>query len=364
MLLLLRALAAIPGGASQLPGVEPVMDPRAEPPSEPELRALQARMELRSGELALTGTIRDSRVGDQGTQQVEFQQRIAFSGSSVWYTWKNSVPRPAGPAREVQWLAETVVRTDVFFGSYPAFDGDEAGRKSVAAQTYGDGFRDRVEHLVQFDPLSLGLTTTPYCGTSVDSRRSIVGRADRTNTQLTSGRIGDDDFDIVRYSTRSGLRVSIWFCRSHGGALTKAEVTDGARIDSLEAEVSAVEGTNSHFPTRVVTRALTDGRVTYECEVIVESARFNLAIDEERFGVAGLMLPKGTMVLELPNPPGPTRMWDGEKLVPIRRSDLASSVAFETLPNDIPGYRWSWLAVSVGLLVAAVGVVLWFRRRL
>ncbi len=90
--------------------------------------------------------------------------------------------------------------------------------------------------------------------------------------------------------------------------------------------VSRIENTLKHYddkfwyPETVRYTRSFGGKMTSESLVTVKKAEFNKPIDKDVFSFKGISLPAGTRVQETPST-GPTRYWDGEKLVPKSELD-------------------------------------------
>jgi len=109
------------------------------------------------------------------------------------------------------------------------------------------------------------------------------------------------------------------------------------------------------YPSEVVLRDTRGGKLVLEEIVTVEHAQFGQDLPEKTFTLAGLGLPKGTVVA---TETGKGMTWNGERLVDGQTEDVSPAV--EELPTA-GGPRVLWVVFS--LLLAAGAALLWYRRR-
>jgi hypothetical protein len=215
-----------------------------------------------------------------------------------------------------------------------------------------------------FDARLLGLGPGSFYSLHAGRMDAFVGGDDRRNVTVAAERLNGSETWRVEYERPSdGSHARYWIDPGKRYSLVKAEADYTRRGNrnqvSMECTVKLWPEGEVWYPETVVYRHRSNDRLTVEETTRVVRARFNHKINPSTFSLSTMDVPRGAGVLELPRPPGPSRMWDGEKLVPIiPRPDPAAGVPTSR--------RLGWLYVSLALglgAAACIAIYVWRRTK-
>lgn len=169
-----------------------------------------------------------------------------------------------------------------------------------------------------------------------------------------------DNVDVVKIEFEKGrMPVTLWIDEARGPSLVAAETEQpykgGVLRDSIAVELAQYG--EFWYPGVVEYERKHDGELLQRSVLKVTSAEFNIDLPPNTFTLAGLGLPIGKMVREIPAPPGPVRQWDGKQLVVLEPG-------IDRRPLEVSESAQSrfWL-IGINLIIIGVLVALIALRR-
>jgi hypothetical protein len=277
------------------------------------------------------------------------------------------------------WMDGDRLRTD-HVDHYPGL-GDQAGRRYIECfncerpghhLTYPE-----VPHVVgrlepvpggkfesvraTIDPRLIGYVPVTYGVLWHFRLDSYIGRADRSDPQLTREALNGVDCRVVRYTFVQGkVQVAIWFDPKRGHhPLRIVHAENGFRM-AVDVEPQPA-GNGLWYPKTVRFTEHVGGKLAIEEVVEVTEVRLNEPIPADTFMLRGMGIADGThFSVYGTKPTERSWVWTGGQLVPLAKLE-AERERREGVPNPEPVPLVStarpryWLyAVAAGLVVAAV----------
>ncbi|MFH1417699.1 MAG: hypothetical protein ABII12_05360 [Planctomycetota bacterium] len=340
-----------------------------------EARCLAARRAIKRGEIVVKA--RNDR------DVPEHELHFFFDGSKRRLDARQPVRRATVTAKGVAEAANfgfrvrrRVVTDDEFLAYTPESPATAAGGRYTARRVLVDNAddrqpvpqvdtadEDRLERLAVFDPRLIGMVPCDYGVLGYNHLESFVGRPDRKNCAVSKEAIDTRNVWKIEYDIEGGARARMWISPDEGYSLVRAELEapDGDAIikDSITCQVEHHQEADVWFPKVVLWKRHYKGEIVDEQELTVERASFNQSIDPTVFTFKGLQVPPGTVLNELPRPPGRTRVWDGLKVVPDV-PDIHTGDSF--LPGSSSRQRWILISLNCGAL-AIILLWLYFSKR-
>lgn len=206
------------------------------------------------------------------------------------------------------------------------------------------------------DPRMLGLVSSDVAGLVNWEMDSFIGRPDRDQSSVVADTRGEVPCWKVSYRLRRGPWVRYWVDRDHDLNVLRLEVEYPVHgkpwIDSVETQYQQLEGLVRWFPLTCRYRHAEDGTVTRAEDATVRVVGLNRPVDPAAFTLAGMGVPVGMGVVQLPNELGDSRYWDGSKVVSLPDdTTIQSAIAADVRRRIV----LIVVAVVAAALVAFVG---------
>lgn len=168
---------------------------------------------------------------------------------------------------------------------------------------------------------------------------------------------------VVSFARANGNRMRVWGDPAKGDSVVRIELEnpqkDGALRASVENRMKLDEASGIWFPETSSATFDYSGHPPENVIVKVESARFNVPIDEGVFTLAGMDLRQGLVIRRVSEDGKATLFnWKGEEMEKWKRPSYTIPP-----PAPVPSSAWLyWVAGGLGA-AALVALVLWYRRR-
>lgn len=206
-------------------------------------------------------------------------------------------------------------------------------------------------------PLPIGMTEIPL--------GFVIGRADRSETKIESGRWKGQDCYILSYRSPGlggHVRITIVPVWGHSVVQIARDFGHPADLtrDLLESDVKRVAGFEGWFPTHCIYTRHRRGKIVAREELVIDIKSLNQPIDPEVFRMTGMNVPKIPFTT-YPGEPIP-QVWDGAKLVANSPNLMRAPPVIPIPPRTIP----SWLiGTSISALFVALAAIiqLYLKRR-
>jgi hypothetical protein len=229
----------------------------------------------------------------------------------------------------------------------------EAGRRSAK----GDA-------VYRIDPRRLGIVPGSVGALHSYSVEDILGRPDRRNASVRMTEEKSASSWRIEYERSDGTAVMLLIDPAKGDSLVEASFKCSTREGELSVERVVNEMTQYGseqiwFPQTVTFSHSIGDREAEGATYTVRRAEFNIDIDPSTFTLAGMNIPPGTMVEEIPQTDAGIRYWDGTELRTEAELRPRNVLELETTTPK-SGVKWGLiLAGNVLLLFAFVSFVIW-----
>jgi len=241
-----------------------------------------------------------------------------------------------------------------------------AYRDDVKLLNSETGHRVRKMNLTyRIDPRKLGIVPGDLGSLHSRGIQDILNRPDRKLINSKEINAGGHSTWMHEYQLNNGIKLKLEISPEHGPSVMAAELKflspRGATIiDRIDNILTQYGPDRIWFPESIRYFRSVNGVKGSESEFRILEAQFNINIDPELFTLAGMDIPKGTMViLDPPDKEGRTFFWDGTQL------STESQIQSRTL-TDFPvasrfQRRWGWLITANLLFIAAIGFFAGYR---
>jgi hypothetical protein len=324
-----------------------------------ELRTLAARRAIVSGEVEFELV----RTFDPAEPGQRYEWRATFDGERVRC---DVIRRLAGSSGAADTPDASEVRRAAFTQN-GFFRYSQRSRREGSTQVrYGFRSAKPCSPLIavgKIDPCLIGVVAADPFVLHSASLESSLALPDRANTSVESKRLGGLETWRIQYDRGDGARVRMWIAPSQDYNVVRAieELDYGCEsvTHTIECENRKYGVPGIWFPHQVRYQRFVDGKRYYGVVLTVVKASFNQPVDEQVFTLAGMDIPRGTPIFDLPGPRECPLIWDGRRVVPASVSSPSPDLDAEGPAGRVP---WRLLASPVALALAAV-LALFVRRR-
>jgi hypothetical protein len=253
-------------------------------------------------------------------------------------------------------------------------DVDSAGRTMAVTWKHRRELGENSNSVLDvFDPRLIGIIPAPSS--------TLMNYQYDENSLFIEAAIGEptisrEEIDRVKtwrivQHTKHGVKISRWIAPNRGYSILRIQVEpppikDTVVVDTMDCEVveyqiddTSLEPATVWFPKNVVYQRMLDGNVGIKETLTVLSAHFNGPISQEEFTLSKMGVQAGTSVLEHPAHPEYSRMWDGEKIVPV--SAIVEPV--DPLKEPETSRLWILLSVNSGILAVFLFFLYLYRQK-
>lgn len=293
-------------------------------PLEVKTKAVEARQKIKFGRIAYSVTTNRNDKETTAEFQTEFDYRQGFK-------LRYDVTRPKQQASvsgvPVDILGgfsiQRTVRIDDRYINYSPDVHVSEGKESRIVVDMGELKRQPSMKYYTTNPLILGMTSQSYgvsYETPIDAFLLPPQPAPETITKV---KLANVDCYLIERVPNDRIRTQKWIAPQLGYSVLQSVVTavdkNGELIDTSTSTVAHHVDADVWFPKTIVWQRSANGKITADEKIVVRKTDFTTEPKSTVFTLEGLDIFPGTSVIEHPAPPGPTRMWDGEKLVPYKR---------------------------------------------
>ncbi len=233
------------------------------------------------------------------------------------------------------------------------------------------GDADKMENYVgySFEPKLLGMVPSPTTFLYGIDFGAFAEGNDRRWTRVEESDLNGKLVWFCEYLRNDGYTGRMWISPSDGWSILKAEGQVAHGNDEVIVDSISVTPGSWHagmesiaFPARVQFKRELSGKVGWQEDVNVISARFNFDIDEVVFGPAALDLPVGNSVMLRTDEPSYGMIWDGKELKVV-----GAYVEPEKRADPVRGperKRFLWILCGNAAALAIIIIfMLWLKRR-
>ncbi len=216
---------------------------------------------------------------------------------------------------------------------------------------------DAIEYKLVMHPWRFGLITANFGGQyDLDFEDDIAPPDQRDITIEEDLELGSRCWKLT-FRRDNGHIVTTWFDPSRGMNVCKIVKTGvtkfGRFVASVTSKLKHYPRAGIWYPEEVVYRGvMNNDELDASLEkLVVTRADFNIEIDPVQFTAKALEAPPQTLIISRKREPGPTKLWDGEKIAPL--------TAMHPLANAEPPPRQrEWLTTRQMFLVAGMILLL------
>lgn len=310
-----------------------------------EVRALEARRSLRSGEIKVQ-SVDFGREGDEWVPGRTIRYDIFFSGDNLRTLQSAGTAGPDGTLSV--FAKEDALRLNgkVYRRVHDLHD--PLTPMAIPAASVDDAAIWRSYQKYITDPRLLGLQPVPFGILHSCEYQEFVASPIRSSTEAEDSSLDDVPVRLVTYRNE-GVTARMWIAPSRNWNLLKSEIdAPGRDRVTLVCELAQFDGI--WFPKKITFEEFdTKGNPVERNVSTIVKAKFNLDVSE-RLTIADMEPVKGSMIIDAGKPGTVLGQWDGEEVVPLSFPKTSADMTAEPA-------RRSWV-FSMFAANAAAGVVL------